>query len=308
VRWEDEDVQLKLKFKWAAPVLISVILLGCQSAPEFSGSPHKAGGCPTNQTLGQFRTGTDLLIANFDSKPDPDDLYSVAALGTMLNDPRFACVSYVAVAGAYGTQGGQFIAADGLFNLAFDDHWLNAHSDHANALDELTRLALPKLRAGGDVWIMEAGQSDVSAALVERVAGLAPNLDTNTKIHIVQHSQWNEGATTPTALAYVRTHTHYLKIPDGNLVDNGTPGFNTPDPSLWPQILADPTNGPIWAEAKRLAALVNGTTGYENPSIKAGGFDFSDAAEACWIFGFNTLRDSNAFFATFLRKSKPASD
>jgi hypothetical protein len=301
-------MQLKLKFVWAAPFLISATLLGCQSAPFVLGSQQEARVCQTNQTLGAFRTGADLLIANFDSKPDPDDLYSVAALGTMLNDPRFACVRYVAVAGAYGTQGGQFIPADALFNLAFDDLWLNAHSDRANALDQLTKLALPKLRAGGDVWIMEAGQSDLSAALVERIRGLAPSLDTKTKVHIVQHSQWNEGAATPTALTYVRAHAHYQKIPDGNAVDNGTPGFNTPDPSLWRQVLADQANGPIWAEAKRLATQVNGTTGYENPSIKAGGFDFSDAAEACWIFGFNGLRNSQAFFETFLRKSKPAID
>jgi hypothetical protein len=58
----------------------------------------------------------------------------------------------------------------------------------------------------------------------------------------------------------------------------------------------------------RLAAHVNGTTRYENPSVEADGLNFSDAAEVCWIFGFNSLRHSQAFFGAFVRRSKPASD
>jgi hypothetical protein len=58
-----------------------------------------------------FNTNTDLLIAQFDSKPDTDDIHAQAALGCMLAHPSLAGVKYYAVAGAYGDQkrGAQFI-------------------------------------------------------------------------------------------------------------------------------------------------------------------------------------------------------
>jgi hypothetical protein len=34
-----------------------------------------------------------------------------------------------------------------------------------------------------------------------------------------------------------------------------------------------------------------------------GGLDFSDASETCWIFGFNDLEDSKAFFQEFSDES-----
>jgi hypothetical protein len=288
-----------IKLSLQAGAICVAILAGCQTPnqPALTGAATES--CAAGQSLGHFQTFSDLLIANFDSKPDPDDLMSVAALGTMLKHPGFACVQYIAVAGAYGAQGGQFIPADRLFTLAFGDRWLNAHVDRTATIEKLARLAGEKLTADGDVWIMEAGQSDVSAAVIAKVQAHHPSLDTARKIHVVQHSQWNEGATTPTALAFVKANSDYIKIGDGNAVDNGTPGFNTHDPKSWPRALNDPKSGSLWAEAKRLAVQVNGNTGYDNPSIQAGGFDFSDAAEACWIFGYVSLRDTEAFFQTF---------
>jgi hypothetical protein len=38
---------------------------------------------------------------------------------------------------------------------------------------------------------------------------------------------------------------------------------------------------------------------FDNTAIGAGGMDFSDVAETCWIFGFNDLLDANAFFEEF---------
>lgn len=67
-----------------------------------------------------------------------------------------------------------------------------------------------------------------------------------------------------------------------------------------PATLADPASGPVWAEARRLAGEVNGTTGFENDAIAAGGLDFSDLAEAAYTFGFEDLVDVEDFAAEFL--------
>lgn len=102
--------------------------------------------------LGKFDRNRDLLLAMFHSKPDPDDIHSVAGLGTLLKDSRFANVHFHAVSGAYGIQGGQYIEANRLFDLAFGAaNWSNAHSQYQTALNKITSLAKTTLQAGGDI-------------------------------------------------------------------------------------------------------------------------------------------------------------
>lgn len=250
--------------------------------------------------LGFFDVENDLLIANYDSKPDVDDLMSIAAFATILKDSRFSGVNYIATAGAYGTQGGTFIEAADLFNLAFVEYWVDAHSNKEKALSVLLKKSKKTLKAGGDVWIAEAGQSDVSADLVEMIRSELPEVDTKQRIHLVQHSLWNESVTTEDKFNYVRNYTDYTKIPDGNASDNGTPNFRTEDGSWWVKVLEDPETREIWAEAQKLTKEHNIIAGYDNEAIGAGGFDFSDTVEICWIFGFNNLEGVDDFFGEFL--------
>jgi hypothetical protein len=258
-------------------------------------------GMAQSEKLGHFDTGNDLLITNYDSKPDVDDLMAVASFATMLRDSRFSAVNHIAVAGAYGTQGGTFIEADQLFNLSFGDNWVNAHANKEQALEKLLDKALATLTSGGDIWIAEAGQSDVSADLMRRIRELLQNFDTKQRIHLVQHSFWNESVTSEEALKFVRNYTDYTKIPDGNGSDNGTPNFRTEDGSWWSKVLEHPEVGNIWLVAQMLSEENNIVAGYNNEAIEAGGFDFSDTVEICWIFGFNDLKDVDAFFREFLK-------
>jgi hypothetical protein len=188
---------------------------------------------PAPQSLGQFDVKNDLFLAHFDCKTDVDDLHSVAAVSTMLADPRFSGVRYHAVAGAYGTQGGLYVPANELFELAFGSNWSDAHTDYERALDEVSARVVETLNKGGTVWIADAGQSDFSADIVRRMKNTLPNIDLKERIHIVQHSEWNEKVTTPEDLAYVKETASYHKIPDGNAVGNGTPGFRTDEPVAW---------------------------------------------------------------------------
>ena len=278
-------------------------LSACESddASNARDQPKEAtADCTSAAPIGRFDASEDLLIANFDNKPDTDDLLAVAGLTTMLRDERFACVRFVATNGAYGSiNPGEFIEADPLFDLAFGDAWADAHGDRRAAERFLSEHALTTLRAGGDVWIMEAGQSDLTAAVAQRVSEAEPSIDVRSRMHLVQHSAINEALATPSALAYVHNNLDYVEIADGNVVGNGTPGFMTTNGAAWPALLADPESGAVWAEAQRLAVERNPATIFPNTAIAVGGLDFSDVAEAAYIFGFEDLVDVEAFVAEF---------
>jgi hypothetical protein len=233
-----------------------------------------------------------------------DDIHSVAAVATMLADERFENIKYHAVAGTYGTQGGAYVPANDLFDMAFGSHWPDAHTNYDQALEEVRSLATGVIQNGGKIWIAEGGQSDFSAALIRLLYVELPEADLKNAVHIVQHADWNEEVTTPEDLEYVRTAATYHRIPDGNTTGNDTPGFRSDQLIDWRQSINDPRLVSIWEKAIELANTYNGEDDrYLNESILKGGLDFSDASETCWIFGFNNLEDSNAFFQEFSDES-----
>ena len=75
---------------------------GCNASP----SPNGASTCESAGMIGRFDPRTDVFIGHFDSKPDVDDLHTIAAVGSLLRHDAFACVNAIGVAGAYGVQGG----------------------------------------------------------------------------------------------------------------------------------------------------------------------------------------------------------
>lgn len=268
------------------PVLLLALWLALASWADSSG--------------GTFNHGRDLFLAQFDSKTDVDDLHSVAGVATMLRAPGLADVDFHAVAGAYGIQEGLYVPAPELFDLAFGENWSDAHRHREQAVEEVAQLVGKTLENGGQVWVADAGQSDFTADWLKMVSAMDPSFSTRTRVHVVQHSDWNESVTSPDKLAYVRQHANYHKIPDGNEVGNGTPGFRLESDHLWPQALEGEETGEIWRKARLIADEYNGRDGrYNNSAIAAGGMDFSDVAESCWIFDYAGLEDADAFFAEF---------
>lgn len=266
--------------------------------------------CENTEKIGRFDPAKDLFLAQFDIKTDTDDLHSAAAVATMLAHPQFACVDYVAVSGTYGTQGGTYVDPESLFANAFGERWIDAHDRKEAAAEALAARAAPVLRNGGDVWIMEGGQSDVSAETLRQILAKSDDPDLAERFHVVQHSDWNERVTTPDDLAFLKATADYIKIPDGNAVGNGTPGFRTPDGAAWTDLLAAPKTGALWAQAKEIALRRNGSGyddesiaagGYDNQAIGAGGLDFSDTSEMAYIFGYETLADVDAFVDAFVK-------
>ena len=158
-------------------------------------------------------------------------------------------------------------------------------------------MVIKTLSENGHVWIADAGQSDFSAELVQAVQKDLPKIKTSKRIHVVQHSDWNEEVTTPEKLDFVKQNTDYIKIPDGNGIKNKTPGFRSPDFNRLDDEITNPKLKKIWQLAIDLSNRYNGKEGrYLNEAIAAGGLDFSDLSEVCWILGINNIKDTEQFF------------
>jgi hypothetical protein len=254
----------------------------------------------STKLIGKFNIEKDLYLAQFDCKTDTDDIHSIAGIATMLSDSRFLNVKYHAVAGTYGIQDGLYVPANELFEIAFGTHWSDAHSNFEQALSEVTKLVIKTLKEGGNIWIAEAGQSDFSASIIKNIKNTFPSINTKFQIHIVQHSNWNENNTATDNLTYVKENADYIKIPDGNVVGNGSPGFYTEDKVNWRNYITDSKLINVWEKAFEIANEYNGKDGrHNNPAIANGGMDFSDVSETCWIFGFNYLKNAVQFFEEF---------
>ena len=251
----------------------------------------------SNSQAGGFNIKEDLLLVQFDCKTDVDDLHTVAAFATLLSDSVFSTIKYHAVAGTYGIQGGLYVPPNDLFQLAFGDNWTDAHNNVILAVEKVKEIVKMTLKNQGNIWIAEAGQSDFSAELIKAIQKDIPEINTTQCIHLVQHSDWNEKSTSPESLKFVKENSDYHKILDGNAVGNGTPGFRNPGYTNWEDKIKNPKLNEIWQFTINLSNKYNGKEGrYNNEAISAGGLDFSDLSEVCWILGVQDIKDTEHFF------------
>ena len=259
----------------------------------------------------QFDVRKDILIAQFDSKPDPDDIHAQAALGTLLSHPDLEGVRCYAVAGAIGIQDGEFIDSTELFNLAFGPEgqgWTNAHRDWHGSVTSIHEQVAPILKAGGKVWVQEAGQSDITAAWIRSL--LADGFSEaviKARVIVVQHSQWNEDKSTPDDLIYVKEKANYQQIDDGNArirtgPDRGpdTPQYLSENTEFLEQAktTANEKARQLWAEADRICDALTYRPDYSR--ISTGGIDFSDCVENMWIFDITGVDTVDAFWQRFV--------
>ncbi|WPR73165.1 hypothetical protein SLW70_08600 [Flavobacterium sp. NG2] len=256
-----------------------------------------------------FNKKTDLLLANFDLKPDEDDVMATAALACMLKHPDFAKVNYFAVIGAYGDQKHTFITAGipDYYNHIFGKenvNWTNADANWKESVNRAKTKVLKVLKSGGKVFVQEAGQSNFTYDVLQAVIIESMALATIQKnVIIVQHSVYNEKNTTPTKLAWLKSNTVYVKIDDGNTADNSTPGYRTED-SQWLELAKSEKNPnaatrKIWTLADEVCEEWEGS--WTNKWIAAGGIDFSDCVENWYIFKLdNEANDIPSFWNKYV--------
>jgi hypothetical protein len=108
--------------------------------------------------------------------------------------------------------------------------------------------------------------------VVRRIQERSPELETAARIHVVQHSDWNENQTTASDLAYTHEHTHYVRIRDANAYLNVKGG----DESFVRAATEHPTFGRVWQAAFE----------YYDPEVR---LDFSDTGELMYILGLGEL-------------------
>jgi len=226
----------------------------------------------------EFDTEKDLISLHYDHAPDKDDGQSAAADRTVLQTMfgvDWINKHAVAVSGAYGKNAKSFNPkSDAVMDVCFGEcgGWLAGHTNRKEVVDVLTRRWTATIEAGGDVWVKEGGQSDITADVVRQIQERSPKIDTAKRIHVVQHSNWNERQTTDADLAYVKRECNYLRIHDGNRFLNKKGGDNPFEKAA----THHKTFGPAWQ-----AAFV-----YYPPKHR---LDFSDTCELMHILGLGEL-------------------
>ncbi len=264
---------------------------------------------PSVMARATFNKTKDILVAQFDSAPDPDDIQAQAALGSILAHTDYQDVNFYAVQGAIGTQGyGKFIDSDALFNMAFGTgNWTDAKADWSGSVTRIKNKVKPILQNGGKVWVQEAGQSNITADWIAALLndGVAAST-VKANVIVVQHSQWNIDKTTPSDLSYVQSKATWQRIDDGNKDPQygdpaypDTPGYKTTDKSFLQAALNSPNAKAkqLWTEAKR---VTDGAGVEDWPHIGSGGLDYSDCVENWWILEIPNAGTVTEFWNKFV--------
>lgn len=225
-----------------------------------------------------FDAQRDLISLHYDHAPDQDDGHSAAADRTALETihgkdwlPRHV----LPVSGAYGKNKKSFNEkSDQVMEVTWGDRggWLSAHEDWDGTVEAVAGRWAKTLAAGGDIWVKEGGQSDLTADVVRKLKTDVADLDTKKRIHVVQHSDWNENQTTEADLAYTKANTDYIRIQDANRYLNKKGG----DAKFVKSAVSHPVFGESWQAAFT----------YYDPNHR---LDFSDTGELLHMLGLGEL-------------------
>jgi hypothetical protein len=242
-----------------------------------------------------FDPSKDLISLHYDNAPDRDDGHSTVAAKTIVDTYD---LNVVVVSGTYGTNGSDYDpSSEAVMDATWgEDGWINAHSDTEEAVNEVGQLWLQTIENGGNVYVAEGGQSDftfAAATYVQEHGG-----DTS-KIHIVQHSNWNENNTSDGVLDQLECMgVKYTKIDDGNSA-NSTADLNVTGSSSSADYFEEAALNSQWADAWQSAF------NYLDPNTDTGNYntggriDFSDTVELLYILGLNEIETVEDFADTF---------
>ena len=233
----------------------------------------------------QFVQDQDLISLHYDHAPDRDDGHAtVAALGVVRS---LGIVPHV-VSGAHGTgNASQYQPeAEVVMRAAWGSAWEDANGNRQAAVNATSSRWLNTLLNGGDIWVAEGGQSDFTTAVVRSINNSNPGINTRTRIHIVQHSRFNESNSNQSDLRFSQANTDYILIDDGN-DDNRTADLNMRS-DRFVQLARNSQFGSAW----------NAAFSYLDPNFK---LDFSDTVLLLHILGIGrgqiaTVDDFGAIF------------
>lgn len=238
------------------------------SAQSFPTSPPKP-----------FDKEKDLISLHYDHAPDKDDGHSAVADRTLLQSlfgAEWLKHHIIPVSGAYGANKPKFRPeSDQVMDAVFNDcgGWLAAHTDRDAALATIFKRWTEALNAGGDVWVKEGGQSDLTGEVLRRINQEFPEITTTERVHVVQHDDtFNEKHSDRELLAYTKEHSDYIRIKNANEYLNMKPG----DENFIQAAIAHPVYGNLWKTAFE----------YMKPTAR---LDFSDTGELMHILDLGEI-------------------
>ena len=235
---------------------------------------------------GRYNRQSDLIALHFDHGPDPDDGHAAAA-GFVVHDTFDLPV--VVVGGTTGVYSADryLPASEGLMNKIWGQQWLDGHNRRQTSVEQAARRWVGALAAGGDVWIAEGGPSDFTAAVVRMLQQQYPEYNTRRRVHVVQHSVWNEDHALRADLNFVRNNTDYIRIEDGNHPNSTADLRKENGAAFVSQALSSSYRG-VWRSA----------FDYLDPQDK---LDFSDTVELLHILNIATsdIADPDGFARYF---------
>lgn len=251
-------------------------------------TPVQTGAQPASPALpvgnSSFDPQRDLVALHFDHAPDRDDGH--AAVAALMVRDRLQLNVHV-VAGTYGVYNRDRYdsASEPLMSAVWGSEWHNAHSNRGGSVSAAVNRWTSVLAAGGDIWVAEGGPSDFTAAVVRTINANHPEFNTRQRIHVIQHSDWNEDHSLTADLDYSRANTRYVKIADGN------------DPNATADLRFESHNNGSFvarAQASRYSSEWAVAFNYLSPGEK---LDFSDTVELLHIvgIGINSIADVNDF-------------
>ncbi len=251
-----------------------------------------------------YRLG-DLILMQYDSCPDPDDLHA-AVSGRMVLD-HFGLVNgrdYIVSNGTCGAERSRndyIVRSPEVFNKLYGQSWNDAFNDEANSIVRVAEAVKNALNAGRRVYVMDGGPMDYTSRIVRQVE--ADGVGDLKRISVYQHSSgWNRRFTGDANLAYLLSRVTYVEVPNGNLRDNGSAQLNMQNPgnSRYPAVNAGLVNrfrnNSVYGADWRVAFSVF------NPNNR---FDGSDTVELLWLLGLRS-NDINNWF-DFANRFLPSS-
>lgn len=252
------------------------------AAPSTAVPTTASPAIPPAEPIGLFDPATDLLVVHLDFAHTDDAL---AALATQAVADEYG-VATLAVAGTADPSGAYAHPHAAVMNAAWGSAWLDASADRSAAVVQATQRWVAALDAGGDIWMAEGGVSDFTAEVVATVRSARPDIDTSSRVHVVQHSQRNHAETLAAARSEVVATTDYVWIDDGNS-GNGTADLAETSSEFVSAALGGPSAA-AWS------------VGFDQHA--ADDLDFSDTVAVLHIFGIGVDRvaDPTDFAALFL--------
>lgn len=245
---------------------------------------------------------SDLIVVEYDSCPDPDDIHASVA-GKMVLD-YYGLITgddYIVVNGTCGEElnRSNFIQdSPQIFNKLYGSQgsvstWSDVFNQYDASVSRIATQVVLTLNAGNNVWVAAGGPMDFTSDVIRRVQIISSSLDTK-KINVIQHSSgsgaFNESKTDDANMNYVRHFGNYITIDNGNVGNNRTPNLNEQSPTQVNRFRTSNMYGDDWTLAFNLFNPVNR-------------FDGSDTVEILWILGIESdeIQDWKTFGDRFIR-------